>query len=286
MRPWPLSSRRGRRALRPRQRRPRPRRASSAGWPSPSAASRRPVRRSPPRCRRWWRWRRWRRARPSAPARRRAAPGASGWRRARLVGDCHVAAIAAAAGCCRPAASRGSARPCLPSHRGSAVATSGSRLSERGHRRSEDRRDPRGGDLCRRSRRLELHVCGGDLDPGAAGLDRRPCADVPLFWWRSAADRARQSASGVNRACYYDPAINRSYGHDGVALLRRRPAGAAAQAARQGAGRREHVGLGHHNARNAPISTSPPRDWITRAATRWPRRDASIGRAPPSRAAR
>ena len=30
--------------------------------------------------------------------------------------------------------------------------------------------------------------------------------------------------SGVNRACFYDPEINRGYANDGVALWRRRPA--------------------------------------------------------------
>jgi hypothetical protein len=44
-------------------------------------------------------------------------------------------------------------------------------------RRSDDGRDPRGEDLRRRARRLEPHLCRGDLDADVHGLDRRPmCA--------------------------------------------------------------------------------------------------------------
>jgi hypothetical protein len=40
---------------------------------------------------------------------------------------------------------------------------------------------------------LELHLRRSDLDADAAGLDRGPCADVPLLWRRAASRRARQS---------------------------------------------------------------------------------------------
>ena len=38
-----------------------------------------------------------------------------------------------------------------------------------------------GGDLHRRARGLELHLCRGELEPDAAGLDRRPCPRVRLL---------------------------------------------------------------------------------------------------------
>ena len=60
------------------------------------------------------------------------------------------------------------------------------------HRRSAHRRDPRGGDLRRRARRLELHLRRGDLDPVAAGLDRCARPDVPLLRRRAAPGGARQ----------------------------------------------------------------------------------------------
>ena len=43
--------------------------------------------------------------------------------------------------------------------------------------------------------------------------------------------------SGVNKASFYDPEINRTYGAHGGALRRRRSAGAPLQAARQGESR-------------------------------------------------
>ena len=47
--------------------------------------------------------------------------------------------------------------------------------------RSDDRRNPRSGDIRRRARRFEPHLCRGDLDATVAGLDRRACAHVPLL---------------------------------------------------------------------------------------------------------
>ena len=39
-----------------------------------------------------------------------------------------------------------------------------------------------GRDLRRRARRLQPHLCGGDLDAVVTGLDWRPRAHVPLLW--------------------------------------------------------------------------------------------------------
>src|SRR6202451_2858157 len=61
------------------------------------------------------------------------------------------------------------------------------------HRRSDDRRNLRGGDFRWRSRRLESHLRRGDLDAEVAGLDRRPRAHVPLFRRRAEAAGSRQS---------------------------------------------------------------------------------------------
>ena len=43
-----------------------------------------------------------------------------------------------------------------------------------GDHRPADRQDPAGADLCRGAGRLQLHLCRGELDPGARRLDRRP----------------------------------------------------------------------------------------------------------------
>ncbi len=58
------------------------------------------------------------------------------------------------------------------------VDYSGKKIADR---RSGHRRDPRGRDLRRRAWRLEPHLCRGELDATAAGLDRLACADVPLL---------------------------------------------------------------------------------------------------------
>jgi hypothetical protein len=59
--------------------------------------------------------------------------------------------------------------------------------------RSDDGRNPRGGDLRGRARRLEPHLRRGDLDATIAGLDRRPRAHVPLLRRRAEPAGSRQS---------------------------------------------------------------------------------------------
>jgi hypothetical protein len=51
-----------------------------------------------------------------------------------------------------------------------------------------------------------------DLDTGVAGLDRRACAHVPLFGGAPKLLVPDNLKSGVNKACFYDPEINRTYG--------------------------------------------------------------------------
>ena len=53
--------------------------------------------------------------------------------------------------------------------------------------------------LRRRARRLQLHLCGGDLHTNAGGLNRLACADVPLLRRRAAAGRAG-AAGAFSRA--------------------------------------------------------------------------------------
>ena len=78
------------------------------------------------------------------------------------------------------------------------------------------------------ARRLQLHLRRGDLDAGAARLDRRACAHVPLLRRRAAGSLVPDNLkSGVHKASFYDPEINRSYGvmaaHYGVGVLPARP---------------------------------------------------------------
>ncbi len=94
-------------------------------------------------------------------------------------------------------------------------------------RRSDDRRNPRGGDFRRRARRLEPHLCRGDLDATAAGLDRRACAHVPLFRRRAEAAGSRQSEERRQQGLVLRPRDQPHLWRDGVALLRRNPPGAA-----------------------------------------------------------
>ena len=61
-----------------------------------------------------------------------------------------------------------------------------------GRHRSAHRRDPHGADLRRRAGGIELHLRQGDLDAGAARLDRRPCARLRGDRRRSRTRRAGQ----------------------------------------------------------------------------------------------
>ena len=104
-------------------------------------------------------------------------------------------------------------------------------------RRSDDGRDPRGGDFRRRARRLEPHLCRGDLDADVAGLDRRPRAHVPLLRRRAEAAGSRQSEERGQQGLLLRPRDQPHLRRDGGALFGRHPPGAAAAAAGQGESR-------------------------------------------------
>ena len=65
------------------------------------------------------------------------------------------------------------------------------------------------------------------MDAAAAGLDLRPRAHVPFLRRRAKAFGSDNLKSGVNKASFYDPEINRTYGamaaHYGVGILPARP---------------------------------------------------------------
>ena len=104
-------------------------------------------------------------------------------------------------------------------------------------RRSDDGRDPRGGDFRRRARRLEPHLRRGDLDADVAGLDRRACAHVPLLRRRAEAVGSRQSEERRQQGLVLRPRDQPHLRRDGGALFGRNPSGAAAAAAGQGESR-------------------------------------------------
>ena len=104
-------------------------------------------------------------------------------------------------------------------------------------RRSDDGRDPRGGDFRRRARRLEAHLRRSDLDADVARLDRRSRAHVPLFRRRAQAAGAPQSEERGQQGLLLRPRDQPHLRRDGGALLGRNPAGAAAAAAGQGKSR-------------------------------------------------
>ena len=68
------------------------------------------------------------------------------------------------------------------------------RRSHHGGDRRGDRRNPPRRDLRRRAGRLQLHLCGSDLDAVAAGLDRRARGHAGVHRRCAQADRQRQSA--------------------------------------------------------------------------------------------
>ena len=104
-------------------------------------------------------------------------------------------------------------------------------------RRSDDGRDPRGGDFRRRARRLKPHLRRGDLDADVAGLDRRACSHVPIFRRRAEAAGSRQSEERRQQGLLLRSGDQPDLRGHGSALLGRRPAGAAGKAAGQGKGR-------------------------------------------------
>ncbi|WP_246516030.1 hypothetical protein [Bradyrhizobium diversitatis] len=74
---------------------------------------------------------------------------------------------------------------------------------------------------------LELHLRRSELDVDTSGLDRAPCPDFRFFGEVPRLVVPDNLKSGVHRASFYDPEINRSYGmmasHYGVGILRTRP---------------------------------------------------------------
>ncbi|MGY4601401.1 transposase [Bradyrhizobium sp. GM22.5] len=92
-----------------------------------------------------------------------------------------------------------------------------------------DRRtgERRRADLRRGARRIELHLCAGDLDAGARGLDRRSRRRLRGDRRRAALLVPDNTKVAVIKACLYDPRINRSYAdmaaHYGTAILPARP---------------------------------------------------------------
>ena len=94
--------------------------------------------------------------------------------------------------------------------------------------RSDDGRNPRSGDIRRRARRLEPHLCRGDLDATVAGLDRRACAHVPLLRRRAETAGSRQSEERGQQGLVLRSRDQPHLRRDGGALFGRNPAGAAA----------------------------------------------------------
>ena len=120
-------------------------------------------------------------------------------------------------------------------------------------RRSDDRRNPRGGDFRRRARRLEPHLCRGDVDATAAGLDRRACAHVPLFRRRAEAAGSRQSEERRHQGLVLRSRDQPHLWRDGVVLLRRNPPGAAEAAEGQSESRgRSQIRADLHSRAIAP----------------------------------
>ena len=75
-----------------------------------------------------------------------------------------------------------------------------------------------------------LTLCGGDLDAATGGLDRRACADVPLFRRRAKAAGAGQSEERRDQGLVLRPRDQPHLWRDGVALLCRNPPNSAKKA--------------------------------------------------------
>ena len=81
-----------------------------------------------------------------------------------------------------------------------------------------------GADFRRGHGRVELHLCRGDLDPGACRLDRRAHARLRGHRRRAALLVPDNTKVAVIKACLYEPQVNRTYAemaaHYGTAICR------------------------------------------------------------------
>ena len=138
---------------------------------------------------------------------------------------------------CSASSSGGCRRRCARQHVAGRQSVRGLLRQARADRRSGYRRGAHGGDLRRRARRLQPHLCRGDLDADVAGLDRRPRAHVPLLWRGSASAGAGQSQERHQQGVVLRPRGEPQLCGDGGALQRRHSASPAEQPAGQGCGR-------------------------------------------------
>ena len=108
-------------------------------------------------------------------------------------------------------------------------------------RRSANRRDPRGGDICRRARLLEPALRLLSLSKGRPGLracptGRAPMSGFPLLRRRAQAAGSRQSQERCQQRLVLRPLDQPHVWRSCRPLWRRRSARARLQAARQGQG--------------------------------------------------
>ena len=108
---------------------------------------------------------------------------------------------------------------------------------EDGGHRPGHRRGASGGDLHRRDGRLEHDLCRGELEPGAARLDRRPHPRLRLLRRGAGAGRVRQPEVRGDPRLLLRAGGQPQLCRDGGALRHGHPARAPLQAPRQGQGR-------------------------------------------------
>src|SRR5262249_39975288 len=93
--------------------------------------------------------------------------------------------------------------------------------------RRVDRRGEDAAGVRRRARRVELHLCRGHLDAGPVRLDRLATAGVCLHGRARAMVVSDNLRPGITKACFYEPAVNRTYAemaaHYNTAIVPARP---------------------------------------------------------------
>ena len=156
-----------------------------------------------------------------------------------------------------------------------AAGARGRREAVRRLRRHDDRhcrRDDRRGACLpavrRRARRVELHLCRGDLTqtlPDWIGSHTRAFA---FFGGVPAMVVSDNLKSGITKACFYEPAVNRTYAemaaHYDTAIVPARPQ----EAARQGQGRSRRAGRDALDHRQAAGTAGSSRSSELNAAIR------------------